>query len=167
MQEFLSFSAFSFSFTSQTPSYTECSASKREDHREKKKVHIFLKFSSNVSCCHLIWMAKALNLRWSFLVVIQKDRKSKQEHLYHPAGPRLCSIRWHFANANNLVGWLSAFETKRQLSTLVLDPSALKKKKKVSLNTVSTWSQKAIPNLINFSWGIQLHAPATSELGKQ
>lgn len=112
-------------------------------------------------------MAKALNLRWSFLVVIQKDRKSKQEHLYHPAGPRLCSIRWHFANANNLVGWLSAFETKRQLSTLVLDPSALKKKKKVSLNTVSTWSQKAIPNLIKFSWGIQLHAPATSELGKQ
>lgn len=66
----------------------------------------------------------------SWLLFKRTENQSKNKHLYHPAGPRLCSIWWHFANANNLVGWLSAFETKRQLSTLVLDPSALKKKKK-------------------------------------
>lgn len=166
MREFLAFSAFSFSFTSQTPSYTECSASKREDHRKKKYI-----FSSNSVLMFPAvtwsgWQKLWISGGHSWLLFKRTENQSKNKHLYHPAGPRLCSIWWHFANANNLVGWLSAFETKRQLSTLVLDPSALKKKK-VSLNTVSTWSQKAIPNLINFSWGIQLHAPATSELGKQ
>lgn len=66
------------------------------------------------------------------MVVIQEQEK--REH-YHLTATGLHPIQWHLANANNLVGLLSAFETKRQLSTLVLDPSALdRKKKSVSLS---------------------------------
>lgn len=109
---------------------------------------------------------KTLSMRWSFVVVIQEQEK--REH-YHLTATGLHPIQWHLANANNLVGLLSAFETKRQLSTLVLDPSALDRKKKVSLtvSTWSPWSQKAIPNLITLSWVTQWHTPTTSELGKQ
>jgi len=52
-----------------------------------------------------------------------------REQLYHLAGTGLHPVRWHLANANKLVGLLSAFETKRQLLTLGLDQSALEKKK--------------------------------------
>lgn len=59
------------------------------------------------------------------MVVIQEQR----EQLYHLTATGFRPAQWHLANANNSVGLLSAFETKRQLSTLVLDPSALDRKK--------------------------------------
>ena len=62
------------------------------------------------------------------LWLLLKNNNKVREQLYHltGAGPR--PIGRHLANTNNLVGLLSAFETKRQLSTLVLDQSALEKK---------------------------------------
>lgn len=55
-----------------------------------------------------------------------------REQLYHLTGTGLRPIQWHLANTNNLVGLLSAFETRRQLSTLVLDQSAPENKQKNS-----------------------------------
>lgn len=44
----------------------------------KNKVHISLKFSSNISCCHLIRMAKALSLRWSPWLLFKRTEKQSK-----------------------------------------------------------------------------------------
>lgn len=102
-----------------------------DTHRRKAqdtRTCIALRLNANISCSHQI---RTENFEHEVVLRGCYSRTRKIEH-YHLTATGLHPIQWHLANANNLVGLLRAFETKRQLSTLVLDPSALDRKKSQS-----------------------------------